>query len=95
MRRDALGRRRTPDQERGLRPLHPRLPAGLSSRSIRLAMTERAWRLLASYAARSPAATAPRALGELVERALEQAHAADWQEWQIRKERSLLERRAS
>lgn len=92
MRRDSLGRRRAPGQERGLRPLHPPLPLGLMSRVQRVAMTARGWALLADHTARSAHPTAPRALGELLERALEQAHVADWQEWQIRKERQLLER---
>lgn len=58
-------------------------------------MPERAWRLLEAYAARAGGPTAPRVLGDLIERALEHQQAADWQEWQIRKERGLLERRAS
>ncbi len=78
-----------------MRPLQPKLPFGSVSRVLRVAMTARGWGLLRDHVARASHPTAPRALGELLERALEQAHVADWQEWQIRKERSLLGRRAS
>lgn len=88
--RDALGRRRAPGQERGLRPLFPPLGRGERSRSIRVAMSERAWAALESAVAASRALTRPRAVGELLERALGTSHTVDWQEWQIRKEKQLL-----
>ncbi len=38
------------------------------------------------------ALTRPRAIGDLLERALGTSQAVDWQEWQIRKEKQLLEK---
>lgn len=89
--RDSLGRRRTPGQTRGLRPLHPRLDRTDRSRSIRVAMSERAWAALDRAVKLSRAATSPRAIGDILESALG-ATGPDWQEWQIRKEKQLLER---
>ena len=43
MERDRLGRRRSPSQERGLRPLHPLLPEEWISKAIRVAMSESDW----------------------------------------------------
>ena len=88
-RRDALGRRRRPTQSKGLRPLYPPLPSNLISRSIRIAMSVEAWIRLEDTARRSAAQTAPRAIGEVLERAL--APVPDWQDWQIRKEKQLLQ----
>jgi hypothetical protein len=90
MQTDAIGRRRRPTQSRGLRPLYPLLPPGLRSRSIRVAMSAAAWLRLEGVVSRSSAATAPRAVGELIERALRADE--DWQDWQIRKEKQLLSR---
>ena len=39
MERDRLGRRRSPEQERGLRPLHPLLPEEWVSKALRVAMS--------------------------------------------------------
>jgi hypothetical protein len=89
--RDSLGRRRTSDQTRGLRPLHPVLAPGHRSRSIRVAMSERAWAALERAMRLSRASTKPRAIGELLESALG-TNAPDWQEWQINKEKQLLGR---
>ncbi len=44
MDRDRLGRRRSPEQERGLRPLHPPLPEEWISKALRIAMSETDWR---------------------------------------------------
>jgi hypothetical protein len=85
--RDSLGRRRQPTQNKGLRPLYPSLPANLVSRSIRVAMSRTAWARL-DHAARNATTTAPRAIGDILERALEPK--PDWQDWQIRKEKQLL-----
>ncbi|MBX6315040.1 MAG: hypothetical protein IRY99_19315, partial [Isosphaeraceae bacterium] len=41
--RDRRGRRRRPDQGRGLRPLHPLLPEQWISRALRVAMAEEDW----------------------------------------------------
>jgi hypothetical protein len=43
MDRDRRGRRRQPNQERGLRPLHPRLPQKWTSKAVRVAMSEEDW----------------------------------------------------
>ncbi len=43
MERDRLGRRRRPEQERGLRPLHPLLPEEWASKALRVAMSESDW----------------------------------------------------
>ena len=43
MERDRLGRRRSPEQERGLRPLHPLLPEEWVSKALRVAMSESDW----------------------------------------------------
>lgn len=88
-RRDSLGRRRRPSQSRGLRPLYPQLPAGIASRPVRVAMSAVGWTRLERALAASPAATRPRAIGAMLEQAL--APAPDWQDWQIRKEKQLLQ----
>jgi hypothetical protein len=70
---DALGRRRSPGQNRGLRPLFPRLPQSFESRVLRIAMTRPAWSSLDAQLdamTASAEATRPRALGELLERML-------------------------
>jgi hypothetical protein len=89
--RDSLGRRRTKTQTRGLRPLFPRLESDHYSQSVRIAMTKRAWRALERAVAGGKAVTRPRAIGDILERALGTAQPVDWQEWQIRKEKQLLE----
>lgn len=103
---DALGRRRQPGQNRGLRPLFPRLPESFESRVVRIAMTRPAWSRLDTMLAEDAGATRPRAFGELLERMLARLDVAsaisesapsrgiesseDWQDWQMRKERMLL-----
>ncbi len=89
--RDSLGRRRQPGQTRGLRPLYPPLDRNDISRSIRVAMTQRAWAALDRAITNTKALTRPRAIGDLLERALGTSQTVDWQEWQIRKEKQLLE----
>ena len=91
MQTDALGRRRDPSQNRGLRPLYPRLAHGFRSRSIRIAMSEWAWGALERLATASHEPTTPRAIGQLLERALQAHETSDWQDWQIRKEKQLLQ----
>ena len=108
--RDRIGRRRQPAQNRGLRPLFPRLPASFESRAVRIAMTAPAWNLIDALTAERAQQTRPRALGEVIETLLahfetslaepwavavhsrnpEQLASADWQAWQIQKERGLL-----
>jgi hypothetical protein len=70
---DALGRRRAASQNRGLRPLYPRLPSDYRSRLIRVAMAQPLWEQLDRLLAASAAPTKPRAIGELFERALTSA----------------------
>jgi hypothetical protein len=89
--RDSLGRRRAPGQSRGLRPMHPTLAPGHRSRSIRVAMSERAWAALERAVRFSRATTLPRAIGEVLEHALGTT-SPDWVEWQINKEKQLLNR---
>jgi hypothetical protein len=58
MDRDRLGRRRSPEQERGLRPLHPPLPEEWISKALRVAMSESDWErfqaLVDHYVAATP-----------------------------------------
>ncbi len=99
MDQDRLGRRRHPDQERGLRPLHPLLPDQWTSKALRVAMSEADWDRLDALV-REAAVEAPtqaRALGLAISRLL---HAApepspppgplDWMDWERRKTLRLL-----
>lgn len=72
--------------------MHPPLEGGHRSRSVRVAMSERAWAALERAIRLSRAATRPRAVGELLEHALGTAQGADWLGWQINKEKQLLDR---
>jgi hypothetical protein len=54
-------------------------------------MSERAWAVLERAVQASKALTRPRAIGEVLEKALGTAPTIDWQEWQIRKEKQLLQ----
>jgi hypothetical protein len=67
---DALGRRRQAAQQRGLRPLFPKLPADCRSRLLRIAMSADAWARLDALVTHAPAVTRPRALGQTLERLL-------------------------
>jgi len=53
-------------------------------------MSELGWAALEREARDTRALTKPRAIGQILERAL--GTTPDWQEWQIRKEKQLLER---
>ena len=100
--RDSIGRRRQADQSRGLRSLFPKLPASFESRAVRIAMTTPAWSRIDALMAERGQVTRPRALGEVIETLLahydaaprhiesEQIDSADWQAWQMHKERALL-----
>lgn len=110
--RDSIGRKRQPGQNRGLRPLFPKLPTSFESRAVRIAMTTPAWNRIDSLMAECAKETRPRALGEVIETLLahfdtslvthsretseprvaesEQFDTADWQDWQMQKERALL-----
>jgi hypothetical protein len=54
-------------------------------------MSEWAWGALERLTTASHEPTTPRAIGQLLERALQAHETADWQDWQIRKEKQLLE----
>ena len=103
MDRDRRGRKRTPDQERGLRPLHPPLPEQWTSRAVRVAMSEEDWarleRLVQLAAEQSP--TLARAYGLTIARLLDRrdvdaattnppAGPLDWMDWERRKTLRLL-----
>ena len=103
MERDRLGRRRRPEQERGLRPLHPPLPELWTSKALRVTMSEEDWALFESLAG-SLAVAAPtqaRAYGLVLATLMHSAnlHPAepgplDWMDWERRKTlRLLLSRR--
>jgi hypothetical protein len=99
MERDRLGRRRSPEQERGLRPLHPLLPEEWISKVLRVAMSESDWArfeaLVGRYSGAAP--TQARAHGLVLSGLL---HAApdpepepgplDWMDWERRKTLRLL-----
>ena len=70
-RTDALGRRRRLSQNRGLRPLFPKLPGEYQSRAIRVAMPSGAWERIERLVSRSSAPTLPRAYGEVMAQLLE------------------------
>jgi hypothetical protein len=101
MERDRLGRRRRPEQERGLRPLHPLLPEEWVSKALRIAMSEADWAefeaLLARRAVMAP--TQARAIGMVLSDLLHGAKAPepepepgplDWMDWEHRKALRLL-----
>jgi hypothetical protein len=99
MEQDRLGRRRSPDQGRGLRPLHPPLPAEWTSRAIRVAMSEADWArfeaLSQLWASVDPAPTQARAHGQALSRLLQHAEqsapgALDWMDWERQKTLKLL-----
>lgn len=99
METDRLGRRRTPDQARGLRPLHPALPEEWSSRAIRVAMSEADWArfdaLAALWASADPVSSQARAHGRAIARLLLHAEGAapspgDWMDWERQKTLRLL-----
>jgi hypothetical protein len=99
MEHDRLGRRRSPEQERGLRPLHPPLPEEWVSKALRVAMSESDWTLfegmVARYAPMSP--TLARAHGMVLAGLLHRtpphepdAGPLDWMDWERRKTLRLL-----
>ena len=99
MERDRLGRRRSPEQERGLRPLHPPLPEEWISKALRVAMSERDWNrfesLVGRYAALAP--TQARAHGLALSNLLHSVPAPqpepgplDWMDWERQKTLRLL-----
>jgi hypothetical protein len=61
MERDKLGRRRSPEQERGLRPLYPPLPDEWISKVLRVAMSESDWARLEALVTRHAASASTQA----------------------------------
>jgi hypothetical protein len=97
--RDRLGRRRVPDQERGLRPIHPLLPQRWISRPLRVAMSEGDWErfeaLTRERAGEEP--TQARAYGVTIAQLVREAPKPaagplDWMDWERRKTLRLLPR---
>ena len=99
MDRDRLGRRRRPEQGRGLRPLHPLLPERWISRVLRVAMPEADWErfeaLVRALAGREP--TQARAHGAALAQLIRAVPVpppgpgpADWMDWERRKALRLL-----
>jgi hypothetical protein len=99
MERDRLGRRRSPEQERGLRPLHPALPEEWVSKALRVAMSESDWERFSALVDRfaSVSSTQARAHGLVISNLLNSAASAqpdpgplDWMDWERRKTLRLL-----
>jgi len=99
MDRDRRGRRRQPNQERGLRPLHPLLPEEWTSKVLRVAMPRDDWsRFEDLVRAVSPLApTQARAHGVAISRLIDRGAAAqtvpgplDWLDWERQKTLRLL-----
>jgi hypothetical protein len=99
MERDRLGRRRRPEQERGLRPLHPLLPEEWVSKALRVAMSETDWAEFEAMGARCAvmAPTQARAYGMVLSGLLHapqpaepEPSALDWMDWERRKTLRLL-----
>ena len=99
MDRDRRGRRRQPNQERGLRPLHPALPQQWMSKAIRVAMSQEDWSrfeaMVRSVAEQAP--TQARAHGIVISCLIEQAHPPrpspsppHWMDWERQKTLRLL-----
>jgi hypothetical protein len=98
MERDRLGRRRQPNQERGLRPLHPPLPREWISKAIRVAMPREDWSRFEAMVQRTDIdeSTLARANGIVLSRMI---HATttppgpgplDWMDWERMKTLRLL-----
>ena len=102
MERDCRGRRRQPNQERGLRPLHPLLPEQWTSKALRVAMSEEDWLRFEALVqiAVSQAPTLARAHGVVLARLIDCAAARpapgplDWMDWERQKALRLLCNRA-
>ncbi len=99
MRRDRLGRRRRPGQDRGLRPLYPILPEEWVSKALRVAMSRADWARFEALAAGAAAnaTTQARANGLVVSGLLDAAGQAEiepdplnWLDWERRKVLRLL-----
>jgi hypothetical protein len=101
MEHDSLGRRRHPEQTRGLRPLHPPLPCHWLSKVIRVAMSQEDWAQFESLVRRASiqSPTQARANGIVISGLIEEATASrcrpdpgplDWMDWERQKTLRLL-----
>jgi hypothetical protein len=97
MDRDRRGRRRGPEQERGLRPLHPLLPPEWTSRALRVAMSTEDWARFDALVneASFRATTQARAHGEVIaglirERPRPNPGSSHWMDWERQKALRLL-----
>ena len=101
MERDRRGRRRQPDQERGLRPLHPILPSHWSSKAVRVAMSQVDWErfedLVRHVSESVQAPTQARAHGLVLSKLMETASREsvtpgplEWMDWERQKTLRLL-----
>ena len=94
METDSLGRRRQPDQERGLRSIHPTLPHEWISRAVRVAMSAEDWSKFEALASviGEVAPTIARAYGQTISQLLarEARPALDWMDWERKKTLRLL-----
>jgi hypothetical protein len=99
MDKDRRGRRRQPNQERGLRPLYPLLPEQWTSKALRVAMSQQDWArfeaLVRSIAPQAP--TLARAHGLAISQLIDQAEVPrpapgplDWMDWERQKTLRLL-----
>ena len=80
MEHDRRGRKRQPNQERGLRPLHPLLPSHWISKPVRVAMSREDWErfeeMVASVMSQTQSPTQARAQGMVVSRLMDTAEAS-------------------
>jgi hypothetical protein len=99
MEEDRLGRRRSPGQERGLRPMHPELPQAWTSKPVRIAMSQEDWARFEQFAERwasHPEATTQArllglALSALMREAVQPAPGPlAWMDWERQKTLRLL-----
>jgi hypothetical protein len=99
MERDRIGRRRQPNQERGLRPLHPPLPEEWTSKALRVTMSEIDWARFESLASAfaHAASTQARAYGLAISTLVQSANLPqqdpgplEWMDWERRKTVRLL-----
>src|SRR4051794_21996302 len=103
MDRDRRGRRRQPNQERGLRPLHPLLPRQWTSKALRVAMSQEDWSRFEALVQAVPpqAPTQARAHGMVISGLIDHVHPPrpgptsgpgplDWMDWERQKTLRLL-----
>ncbi len=101
MDRDRRGRKRRPNQERGLRPLHPLLPNHWTSKVVRVAMSEDDWErfedLTRVVLSQTQTPTQARANGLVISRLMDRAAQGqpapgplDWMDWERQKTLRLL-----